>query len=77
MVTVLPSGGGNNGGLIGSSVGVGTGVAVPGVDTTVGDPDPLLVAPAVTDREGVRVARGVAVAGPGYDGEVDVNNGPG
>ena len=77
MVTVLPAGGGNNGGLIGSSVGVAMGVPVPGVDTTVGVPDPLLVALAVTDRAGVRVVRGVNVAGPGYDGDVDVNNGPG
>jgi hypothetical protein len=77
MVTALPGGGGDKGGLGGSSVGIGSGVPVPAVGIGDGGMVPLGKVVGVSDLDGVRVGLGVAVAGPGYGAEVFVICGPG
>jgi len=75
MVTELPAGGGDKGGLGGSSVGVGPGVPV----TAVGDGNvvPLLASVGVSEPEGVCVGSGFDVPEPGSDSAVLVISGPG
>jgi len=77
MVTELPAGGGDKGGLGGSSVGVGPGVPVIAVSVGAGDGVPLLATVGVSDLEGVRVEFDVEVVGPGYGSGVFVVSGPG
>lgn len=77
MVTELPGGGGDKGGLAGSSVGAAPEVPVPAVGTGNTVVVPLWVGPGVTDRAGVRVGPRVGVAGPGYGRGVFVMIGPG
>ena len=64
-MTELPGGGGDIGGLGGSSVGVEKGVPVPVVGRGYGDVVPLCVAVGVVDLDEVCVGLGVEVAGPG------------
>ncbi len=81
MVIELPGGGGESGGLGGSSVGVGPAVPARGVGEAnwdgMGDDVPRAALVGVTERRGVRVGRGVLVDGPGYAADVLVNTGPG
>jgi len=77
MVTELPAGGGDKGGLGGSSVGVGAGVPVRAVGDGNGDVVPLGATVGVINMDGVCVGMGVVVAGPGYGAEVSVICGPG
>jgi hypothetical protein len=72
IVTELPAGGGDNGGLGGSSVGVMSGVPAVGVDAdgdgetdSEGTTEPPGVRVGVEDLDGVLVGLGVEVAGPG------------
>ena len=77
IVTELPAGGGDKGGLGGSSVGVISGVP----PTDVGVAGWVAVLPGwvagVPDRFGVAVGRAVDVAGPGYGRGVLVIRGNG
>ena len=87
IITELPAGGGDKGSLGGSSVGVDNGVPLRAVGDGNGETIPARVGVAkgvlvclavgVTDPLGVRVARGVEVAGPGYAAGVSVMIGPG
>ena len=77
MVTELPAGGGDKGGLGGSSVGVDPGVPVRTVGEGSGDVVPLLATVGVGDLNGVCVGLGVEVTGPMYGASVFVICGPG
>jgi hypothetical protein len=74
---VLPAGGGDKGGLGGSSVGVGPGVPVRAVGEGIGVPVTLLATVGVSDMNGVCVGLSVEVTGPGYGAGVSVICGPG
>jgi hypothetical protein len=77
MVTELPGGGGEEGGLGGSSVGIGSWVPALAVSEGNGNKVPPLVATGVSDLEGVPGRPGVEVAGPGYGSSVFNIPGPG
>ncbi len=68
MLTLLPGGGADNGGLGGISVGVASGVPPGPVGDGCGVPVPLVRAVGEADREGVPDGLRVAVAWPGLEG---------
>jgi hypothetical protein len=77
IVTELPAGGGDKGGLGGSSVAVTCGVLMINVGARGEGVATVRVLTGVTDLVGVCVGLGVDVAGPGYGSGVFVISGPG
>jgi len=77
MVTEDPAGGGDKGGLGGSSVGVGPGVPGRAVGEGNGEVVSLLLTVGVSVLGEVCVGSGVEVSGPRYGASVSVICGPG